>query len=364
MAISTADIRGLFTKTLIDVYQERIRPTQFLRSFFTPETVPTKTVSIEVERMGEKVAVDVVRGTEGNRNSFSRSTEKIFEPPLFREYFDITNLDLYDRVLGSMGSANKPLFTALLNSAAERLGYLQDKIERAKELQCAQVFLTGVVTLKNGTNIDYKRKSGSIVVAPGDYFATNTDPFAVFAKGCDFLRKVGRSGDGTFNAILGTQALADLLANTKFTARQNYFNMSLDAVVAPVRNAVGATFHGIITAGAYKVQLWAYPQFYDLAVVDGSGNPVNDASGNPTYTSTPYMDPKQVVMFPTMPRFKFAHAAVPQLIGEPGQLPSQGEYVVGEFLDTRKAKHDYDIQSAPLAVPVAVDQIYTFQGAA
>lgn len=359
MSLSTADVRGLFTKTLIDVYQERIKPTSFLRSFFPVTTAPTKSIAIEVERMGEKVAVDVVRGTEGNRNTFSRSTEKLTEPPFYREYFDLTELDLYDRVLGSQGNAQLPLFKALLDTAADKLGALKDKIDRAKEIQCAQVLLTGQVTTTMQGTFDFKRKTTSIVDVSGDYFAAASDPFATFTKACDFIRKVGRSGDGTFNAILGSQALADLLGNAKFLTRQNLFNMALDAVVAPsgVRGAEGSTFHGTITAGSYKVQLWAYPQFYDLPTLDSNGNVTG-------YTSTPYFDPKSVVVIPSMPRFKLAHAAVPQLIGQPGQLPVQGEYVMMDFLDERLAKHVMDIQSACIALPVAVDTIYTFKAVA
>lgn len=357
MAISAADIRGLFTKTLVDVYQERLPPTDFLQTLFPLDIVPTKTFSLEVERMGEQVAIDTVRGTEGNRNTFSKSTEKIFEPPFFREYLDFTELDLYDRVLGSQGNANIPLFKALINQGAERLQLIVDKIRRAKEIQCAQVLKDGKVTMKYGVtaSIDYKRKDASIVdLGAGQYFADNIDPFKKFEDGCNFLRQVGRSGDGTYNAILGTQALADLLANTKFTARQNYFNMSLDAVVAPngMRDARGNTFHGTITCGTYKVQLWAYPQFYDLKNADG------------TFTSTPYWDPKYVVLVPSKPRFKMVHCAVPMLIGQPGQMPAQGEYVMQEFLDERNAKHILDVQSAPVAVPVAVDTIYTFRAVA
>src|SRR5689334_17814326 len=147
--ISSTDARALFTKTLIDVYQERIKPTGFLRTFFPAKESMSKNVAIEVERMGEKVAVDVVRGSDGNRNTFSRSTEKIFTPPLYKEYFDATELDLYDRVLGSQGNSNvdAKLFAALLDSVSDRLGSLQDKMERAQELQCANVLETGVVTL-------------------------------------------------------------------------------------------------------------------------------------------------------------------------------------------------------------------------
>jgi hypothetical protein len=290
----------------------------------------------------------VFRGTEGNRNQWSLSTEKIFVPPLYKEYFDATQLDLYDRVLGSQGNAQVPLFAALMNKVADRIGSLQDKIERSFERQCAQVLQTGQVTMFAGTTIDFKRKAASIVDlgGAGGYFSANSNVFNQFKAGCDFLRTVGKSGDAVFNAILGSTALTDLLANTTFTGRQNLFNMALDAVAAPTRNATGAAYHGTITAGGYKVQLWSYPQFYDTQV-----------SG--TLTSNNYIDPKKVVLIPTSPRFKLAHAAVPQLIGNIGDMPIQGEYVIGEFIDPRKTSHDFQIESAAIAVPVAVDQIYT-----
>jgi hypothetical protein len=362
MSISTADIRALYTKTLVDVYRERIAPTEFLQNLFPVVTVGTKSTSIEVERFGEKVAIDVVRGTEGNRNTFSKSTEKIFEPPFFREYFDMTEMDLYDRVIGSQGNAQVPLFVQLVNESADRLGKLVDKIRRAKEIQCAQVLETGIVTMNQGVTatINYARKATSFVdlVSTSGYFTTGSNnPFTAFEAGCNFLRKVGRSADGVFNAIVGADVLTALLANSTFTTRQNLFNMALDQVQGPIRNGAGATFHGIITAGAYKVQLWAYPQFYDLATTDANGNVTG-------YTSTPYWNPKKVVMMPINPRFKMVHCAVPQLIGEPGQMPVQGEYVFQEFLDPRLAKHIMDVQSAPVPIPVAVDTIYTFQAVA
>ncbi len=350
MPIPASQARPLFTQALIDVYKERLRPTAFLRSFFPDVFVPTKYVSIEVERMGENVAVDVLRGTEGNRNTFSRSTQKIFEPLFYREFFDATNLDLYDQVLGAMGSNNVQLFAELVRQLADKLMVLEDKIERAKELQCAQVlFSNGVITLKDGTTIDYKRKSGSNVdPGSGQYFANSIDPFPLFGAGAEFIRTKGRSGDSVFNAVLGSLAITDLLNNAKFLERQNLVNMALDAVQGPVRSATGAAFHGTITAGAYKIQLWSYPQFYK-----------HPTSG----VDTPYVDPKLVTIIPTNPRFKMAHAAVPQLITE-GKTPQTGPYVIGNFRDERAVADIYDIQSAPLAVPVAVDTIYTFRAKA
>jgi hypothetical protein len=340
-SISTTDARGLFTKMLIDVYKERTSPTSFLRSFFTVKESSTKTLSIEVQRGTEMIAVDVERGTEGNRNNFSRSSEKLFVPPYYREYFDATELDLYDRLFGST-EIDAGVFSDFVNAVADKLRILQDKIERAYELQCAQVLLTGIVSLNAGININFNRKATSLVdLGSGNYFANAINPFTVFENGGNFLRQVGKSQGGIINVICGSTALADLLANTAFNARQNLFNMSLDAIHAPQKNSVGATLHGMITGGSYKFMLWAYPEFYDLAGV-----------------STPYIDPKKIIMLPENPRFVLGFAAVPQLLTD-GSAPKKGAFLFGDYKDERNAKHIFDIKSAGVAIPVAVDQIYT-----
>lgn len=341
----------MFTKNLIDVMQERISPTAFMRSFFPSAGRPVSlNVSVETERGFEKVARDVVRGSEGHRNRFAKSTERIYQPPVYREYFDATELDLYDRVLGSQNDINGDLFAALLNSVADRLSRLQDKIERAKELQCAQVLETGVVELINGDNIDYKRKADSLVDLAGDggYWSTlSTDIFLQFQHACEFLRTVGKSPDANFNAIIGEDAFNKLLINTGFLTRQNLFNMKLDAVAPPQRNSTGAAYQGRITCGSYTVDMWTYPQFYD--------DPA-DATGE---TMIPYVNKKKVIVLPTNPRFKMAHGLVPQLIDKDGAQVQQSEWVYGNFIDARKAADEFDVQSAPLAIPVAVDQIVT-----
>ena len=347
MNISTTDAQGLFTKMVVDVYKERSLPTSFLRSFFPTKVTPTLELSIEVQRGAEKIAVDVVRGTDGNRNTFSRTSEKIFIPPYYKEWFDATQLQLYDRLYGAT-EINDAIFASYVNSVVDAQIDIQSKIERSYEVQCSQVLETGIVTLVNGTNIDFKRKSGSLVdKGAGNYWANNVDPFADLEAGCNFLRQVGKATGGTFNAILGSTALTDLLANTKFTARQNYFNMALDQVAGPVRNAEGMTFHGVVTAGAYKVQLWSYPQFYD----------------NTSGVSTPYVNPKKVTLIPESPRFNLAFAAVPQLIS-PGKMPVTGAYVFREIIEQRSQSHIMEVSSAGVAIPTAIDTIYTVQVAA
>jgi len=345
--ISTTDARALFTKMLIDVYAERSTPTSFLRSFFPVTTSPTKEISIEVQRGTEKIAVDVMRGSEGNRNAFSLSTEKIFVPPYFREYFDATDIDLYDRLFGST-EISGAVFAAFLSRVADRLRMLQDKIERAYELQCAQVLQTGIVTLNNGVNIDFKRKADSMVdlnATTGYWTVNGHDLYADIVTGGNFLRQKGKIQGGTMNLILGAGALSAMFANTVFVARQDLVNMPLDTLRPPQRDSVGGVYHGQISAGPYRVNVWSYPEFYD------------NANGD----STPYIDDDNAILLPETPRFKLSFAAVPQLLKGDSVAPQQGAYIFGEYLDERNTAHIMDIKSAGVALPVAVDQIYTMK---
>lgn len=342
VTIATSDARALFTKMLIDVYRERTAPTAFLRSFFTVKEEITKELSIEVQRGTEKIAVDVERGTEGNRNKFSRSTEKIFVPPYYREYFDATELSLYDRLFGST-EIDDGIFTAFLEQVAEKLRLLQDKIERAYEVQCSQVLETGIVTLNAGINIDFKRKSASLVDGSATPWTTGTnDPYEDLESGCNFLRQTGKAQGGTYNAIFGSEVLSAFLNNDIVKARADVRNFFLDMVRGPQRNSVGAALHGEVSCGSYNVRIWTYPEFYD----------------NSSGVSTSYINSKKFILLPEAPRFVLGFAAVPQLATVNGGV-KRGAYIVGDYIDERNHKHIFDIRSAGVAIPVAVDQIYT-----
>lgn len=346
-SIPASQAVGLFTQALIATYRERVRPSAFLRSFFRNEEKLTKYLSIEVLRGTEKIAVDVLRGSEGNRNRFTRSVQKIIEPPYYREYFDITELDLYDRLFGAT-SIDGVVFAELVKETVAKMELLVDKIERAYELQCAQVLQTGIVTVADGTNIDFKRKAGSLInnsANPWTGTADANNPYTQIKTAITWLRTNGKAQGGTFNMIMGGAASTALFNNAAVLAKGPLSNINFDQLRAPQRESVGGTTLGVLTAGDYKVNLWSYPEYYD------------DAAGN----STPYIDPKKVIILPENPNFILGFAAVPQLIDEQNPMPKKGAYVFGDYRDQRKSTHVYDVKSAGVAIPVAVDQIVTMQ---
>lgn len=345
MKLSSVDAKNRFTKRLLAAYRERPEVMAFFQSFFKEVVESTFALSIEVERGTEKIAVDVLRGTEGNRNNFDVTSEKMFIPPFYREFFDATQLSLYDRMFGSSELPPEALFAGFINQLADKMAMCRDKIKRRYELQCAQVFLDGIVTLEKGINIDFKRKAASMQdLSATPWTDSNNNPFTMIENGAKFLRNYGKSQGGSVNVIFGENAWNAFLYNNKVTSRADIRNFNLDNITGPQKNSVGANLNGVVTTGNHNAFLWTYPEIYENA----AGDHVN------------YMDPDKIIVLPTAtPKFILGFAAVPQLIDETNPVPRKGAFIYGDYKDERNATHDYDVKSAGVAIPVAVDQIYT-----
>lgn len=350
--INLSEARGLFTNKLQAIYREKVTPTAFLRSFFAPVESQTLTVSIAVRRGAERIAVDVQRGTEGNRNTFSKSSEKLFKPAFYEEFFEATEMDFYDKMWNANGTVEVTTFKMWLDEAVDNLEQLIFKIDRAYEVQCKQVLETGVVILNTGTNIDFNRKATSLVAnAAGNTWATGTvSPYVNIEAGCNFIRTKGKSQGTVYNCIMGSEAFQDFMDNTIVKDRNDMQHINLDSISKPQRVS-DATLHGQISAGSFKVNIWTYNEYYDIA---GSAN-------------LPYIHAKKVIIIPEKPNFKFMYSGIPQLLGDNGPKEGagltgkKGRYHISEHLDTRKKSHQIIVESAGVPVPVAIDQIYTVQ---
>lgn len=350
--ISISQAQGIFTDKLQAVYREKIMPTAFLRSFFLPKESNTKLVSIAVRRGKEMAAVDVQRGTEGNRNTFSKSSRKKFLPGYFEEYVDATELDFYDTMWNGTGEVDVAVFKDWLEEAIEALDELIFKIDRAYEIMCSQVFESGTVQLVNGDSINFGRKAGSIVAHSGatDWATGTVSPYDTIEAGCNFIRTKGKSTGTVLNCIMGSTAHKDFMKNDIVLERNDLQSIKLDSIAKPQRVS-DATLHGEITAGSFRVRIWTYNEYYDTSAA----------------SNIEYINPKKIIILPETPNFKFMYSGVPQLLGDKGAnegaglAGKKGRYHVSEHLDTRKKAHQIIVESAGVPVPVAVDQLYTVQ---
>lgn len=346
--------RKHITQRLIAKFSDDKQPRQGLAAFFPHVTTPTKLVSIEVQRNRQKVAVDVQRCTDPVRNIFSRSTEKIFQPPYYNEMFDFTACERYDETFARENMPTKVDAQLLLADASGYLLELKNKILRAIELQRSQVLQTGIVTLKNGDSIDYKRKAASLKVLTGtaewDQTAT-ANPLVDLQTGMQFIRGEGLSGGSSINVIFGSNALANFMSNAKVKELADFRRINrIELNMPQFNNVSGMVYHGQVATGDYAVNIWTYNETYE--------DPISGET-------KPYIDADNVVMVAEDFVGKTAFAGIPAILGDElnGRYvgPVEGEFYIRDVIDQIKTTWDFIISSAPLVIPISIDRIYTIK---
>lgn len=343
------------TKRIIASFSDGASVKSGLAAFFPSVTTIEKQLRIEVERNKQLVAVDVQRCTDANRNKFSTHAEKLFVPPYFNESWDFTSCQRYDVTFGQRTNPSRPDALNMINEATRNIGKMRAKIERAIELQRSQALQTGIVTLKNGDNIDYKRKAASISTKAGaDLWSASTGvPLTDLATGCNFLREEGLSSASTVNAIMGRDAFAAFMNNDQVKDQANFRRISRLEIGMPQFDGVtGMVFHGQIGTADYAINLWTYNEFYELA--NGS--------------KARYIDEKNVILIAEDFKGNTGYAGIPAIMRDKSNAefpeyisPIEAEFYVNNWLDYSKKAHWFEIASAPLAIPVSIDRLYTMK---
>lgn len=355
MSLSQEQAEGLLLRAAIQKYVELRTPTTHMRGYFTPQMYDTTVIPLEIMRDNDYVAVDVMRGTNGNLNKGSIYSAKDILPPAYHEKFNINELKNYERAFGQ-AAANSTLSqrAALANETAQMLVKLQNKIIRAEEIQCVQALETGVITLNTGDDIDFKRKSGSLVdnsATPWTNVATDVE--GQFQAAGDFIRQYGANSTGVLDATMSGQAWIALQKTTFFKDKANYDNISLMSIGNPQQRN-GATFHGQITAGAYIVNIWVYDGTYL----------------NSSNVRTRLTDETKVIIVPTQgTQFELAYGAVDQIVKSSGAQSVSGveiakgaaDYYVWDSVDLNNLTRTLHMSSAPVARLITVDMVYTMK---
>ena len=351
MAISLSQHRKVISQTVIGRFSDDRAPLQGLSAFFPSVTTVDKAVSIEVERNRQLLAVDVQRCTDPNRNTFNKSTEKIFIPPFYSESFDFTSCQRYDATYGQGAIPQIADSKRLVMDSSKKILALKYKILRAIEKQRSDVLQTGIVTLKNGDSIDFKRKAASMVTKTGtdqwNAFAT-ANPLGNIETGADFLKKEGLSTLTEINAVLGQTAMSNFLQNPAVQKERAIFSnfRSVDIGMPILNSLTGLIWRGRVAAGNYIVNLWTYSDFYEL----------------PNGTKVDYIDTNACILIPSDFEGVTAHAGIPAVLGSADDLyvsNVEGEFVVHDVIDQVKKAWDFIIESAPIVVPISIDRIYT-----
>lgn len=355
MAISIQEHSAMIASIIAGTFKESIPVRAGFDGFFPRETTSTEMVDVNVQRDNDLIAVDVMRFTEGNYNKRTRATQHKYKPPFYKENYAFQRDEVYMNTVGMGILDNANINDAIVRNALSNLETNRKKIERAIRKQQAEVLQTGIVELKNGDSIDYRRKAASIVdLGSGNYWnQTGKSPEETLKDAFTFLRNEGNTASGTANVVMRSDALTALLNNAKVRELLDNRRMNRGDIVMPqFTEATGMAYHGNVAAGDFTVNLWTYNEKY------------TDAEGTTKY----YLDRENVVVLPEDFEGKTVFGGLPYLAqrnigGQDVSIPQvmATDYMIRAYDDQRTVSSVLELTSAPLVIPFTIDKVYTMK---
>ncbi len=343
---------GIFNNTLLRLYTEQAKAKTFLQSFFKESIVDTKNVTIETRRILKTKAEDVSEDSEGNNNDVSKSTVKVYEPPLFHETFSVSKMEGYDRIFGNNSFITVNSYENFINKVAMKIALLENKINEAKTYQAAEIFQNGKLIFQNGDNINFRRKTASFITPSVLWTDPAADPIKDIFDGIEFIHTTGKSNSSIYNVIMGQNAFQLFIKNPEIKEQALLRKINLLDINMPEQiSSTGGTLHGSFSAGSYNCNLWTYNDYYDTTSAKG----------------IKYIDPNAVIILPEATDFDCVHAAIAQLVKDPNSplADTMGNtiqtvakpIVIYNYIDYYKISQKISVKSKFLSIPTAIDQI-------
>lgn len=357
MSISIINHSKTIVSKIVGKFEEMIPVRSGFSGWFPEETTPTLEVDVEVQRDNDLIAVDVVRFTEGNKNKYTRATEHKYVPPFFKEDYDFQRDQVYMNTVAMGVTGNPNINRVIAQNALKAVEKNRAKIERAIRKQQADVLQTGIVTVANGDNVDYRRKAASMVNVDtaGDYWsvAATATPIDDLAAGMRFLRDVGNSNGSVVNVVMRTAAFNAFLNTTQVKTQADIRRIDRVNIAMPqFSEASGFALQGQIAAGDFVVNLWTYNEKY------------TDANGVTQY----YLAESNVIMLPDDFMGKTVFGGLPVLNettvgGQTVKVPGvvEANYLIRAYSDEKTISSTIELTSAPLVIPFTIDKIYTMK---
>ena len=343
----------------IQLFTQMRSPTGFLSRFFTIKpggVYKGSKVAIDIERFGEDVAIAITAFTGPNLNDIDQFTTKEFTPPAYGEAFNLDTAELMNRMAGSdpFSAEGIEYASQMVAKMAKGFKIVDDKIIRAVELQASQILQTGILTLTNGAGdtvytLDFKPKATHFPTTGTSWSTIATaDPLGDLESLAAVIRSDGKVNPNM--VIMGSGAINNFRRNADVLAQLDNRNFHVGEV-RPEMSDSGATFYGHVQVGAYRMEIWTYPETFK-----------DPQTGNPT----DYIASDKVVMLSDKTRLDMTSAIVPLPLGPdprvagllPGRMSSRsaGFDVTPNVYPTPNGKQIMgELESRPLLIPVQID---------
>lgn len=279
-----ADVRTSW----MNLYEEIRHPNLFLSRLFTMKPggqFDGAKVLIDIQRFGQDVATVVKCCTGPNLNEVTTFETSEFSPPCYGEAVPVDICDLMDRLAGVKPcDAQYVSYNAqLIRIMAQAFRLIEAKIQRAMELQAAQILQTGKLSLVDSTSetvyeLDFQARPEhfpTVTTSWGDVGATVKTDIEALAQ---LIRM--NSGVSPDTLICGTNVPDNLFCDEEIAKCLDNRAINVGTVDPKLLNS-GATHYGRLALGSYPYDIFTYPETYKDPV---TGDVVN------------YIDPDTVIM--------------------------------------------------------------------
>lgn len=350
---------GLIKKVMEVAFDKKQKPSMFLANFFKKRQLKTIKVEVQGRTVKSIYSIDVNLGTGGRRVDLSQYEKQEFTVPEYNDYAVISEEDMFKAQLGETEYTAQAAKMADL--ITDRQEVISDSQRRAEEKQAADALFNGKVVLANGTEIAYNKKAThTIDKTSAKWNGSSGNPIADIKDACKLCVDDGKVATGLFNLILEDAGLVAMLANANFKASSNFDQgIKRTDINIPVELTPGAMFHGQISCGSYRVNIWTYNEKYTIPTGYGFAN---------EGTEVGYIPQGCGILLPDNPNFVRYYGAVNNVNANGGiggaklelqeveQLPYAYDKVSGGSAITEAG-----VKSRPLCVPVDVDSFATFK---
>lgn len=346
------------TTRMLRAYIEDALSPMFLSGFFEspPENFhTTERVEIDIERDDRDVAVVIQALEAGQRlNESSLYTNKEFIPPLYDEEAALSAYDLIKRSPGQ-DPFMSPEFQANASVRAFRvMRKLERKVRRAIELQASQVLQTATLDLQDSAGatlyaLDYQGKTTHFPDAATSWATiASSVPLDDLEGLADLILTDGKS-EAT-DVIMGRTAFLNFQKSTQVQTIADNRRFNLVSIEAPTTRGLGGKFHGVLSAGQYKLNIWSY-----------GGRYRDPNTGN----TLPYIADDKVIMI-APGRLDLTYGAIPSMRGPeeralpflPPRISDEGvgvDLTPNAWFTPNGRQLMVSVGSRPLCIPTAID---------
>ena len=347
------------TIQMLELYRQQVGTPRFLSGFFQSPARNfhnSQDVEIDILREDEEVAVTVADISAGARlNEATILTNKRFTPPVYKEAGPV---NAYQLMLRSAGQDpfQDPAYQANAMRASMDIGRrCEEKIRRAVELMASQVLQTGELTIiDDGGNtsfaMDFFPKATHF---PQTAVSWATSATAVPIDDLESLANVIMTNGREMptDLIMGRTAYLNFMATTQVLNYADNRRINIVQLDRPTLPGSGAVYHGTLSAGQYRFNLWTYMGRYK-AVDSG--------------TITEYITPTNVVMLNPSSRRDLTWGNIPTIGGrDPRALPFMPSRVASSaggidlhynaWVEKDNTALTVQVGARPLTIPTAID---------